>query len=345
MKRLSLRFSEPYRVDVVEESVAAPTGNQVLVRTLVSAISPGTELLVYTNQWPPDVPVDETISSLSGSFSYPLTYGYAAVGRVEETGSRETAHLLGKTVFSFNPHQSRFLVAADELIPVPPSLSPEEAVFLPNMETAVCMVMDGKPSIGDAVLVFGQGIVGLLTTSLLARFPLACLISADSLPFRRQTSVAQGATQSLDPSDSHFAENIREIVAANGATDGADLTYELSGSPTALDTAIAVTGFSGRVVVGSWYGKKTVSLNLGGRFHRGRIQVMSSQVSTIAPEHRGRWTKSRRLQTALRLLEQVRPAKLITHRFSLLQAAQAYALLDQNPETAIQVIFHYEDGQ
>jgi threonine dehydrogenase-like Zn-dependent dehydrogenase len=122
---------------------------------------------------------------------------------------------------------------------------------------------------------------------------------------------------------------------------GADLTYELSGNPLALDQAIAVTGFNGRVVIGSWYGQKHADLNLGGRFHRSRIRLISSQVSTIAPEWSGRWTKSRRLHVAWEMLQHVRPAHLITHRFPLAQASQAYALLDQHPEEAIQVLFTY----
>jgi alcohol dehydrogenase len=118
---------------------------------------------------------------------------------------------------------------------------------------------------------------------------------------------------------------------------GADLTYELSGNPAALDQAIAATGFSGRVVIGSWYGQKRVDINLGGRFHRSRIRLISSQVSTLAQVER-RWSKARRLQVAWWMLEQVQPARLITHRFPLAQAAQAYAMLDQHPEEAMQVI-------
>jgi threonine dehydrogenase-like Zn-dependent dehydrogenase len=96
------------------------------------------------------------------------------------------------------------------------------------------------------------------------------------------------------------------------------------------------------VVIGSWYGQKRPDLNLGGRFHRSRIRLISSQVSTLAPEWTGRWSKARRLQVAWCMLEQVRPARLITHRFPLTQAAQAYALLDQHPEEAIQVLLTYE---
>ncbi len=122
---------------------------------------------------------------------------------------------------------------------------------------------------------------------------------------------------------------------------GADLTYELSGNPTALDQAIAVTGFSGRIVIGSWYGQKRADLNLGGPFHRSRIRLISSQVSSLAPEWGGRWTKSRRLQVAWRMIERLRPASLITHRIPIEQASTAYTLLDRHPEDAMQIILTY----
>ena len=124
---------------------------------------------------------------------------------------------------------------------------------------------------------------------------------------------------------------------------GADLTYELSGNPAALDKAIAVTGFNGRVVIGSWYGQKQSCLDLGGRFHRSRIRLISSQVSTIAPEWTGRWTKHRRLQTAWQMLRQLKLSPLITHRFPFLRASEAYALLDKHPEESVQIILTYEN--
>ena len=126
-----------------------------------------------------------------------------------------------------------------------------------------------------------------------------------------------------------------------GPYPGADLCYEISGNPAALDQAIEATGFSGRVVIGSWYGLKRSDLNLGGRFHRSRVRLIGSQVSSIAPELTGRWNKTRRHQATWRMLAQVQPARLITHRFPIEQAAQAYELIDRHPEEVIQVILTY----
>ena len=207
------------------------------------------------------------------------------------------------------------------------------------METAVNLVQDSAPILGERVLVFGQGIVGLLTTALLAEFPLASLVACDCYPLRREASLSLGVSAVLDPNASDFREQVRKLLPS-----GADLSLELSGSPTALDDAISLTGFDGRVVIGSWYGEKKNALDLGGTFHRSRIKLISSQVSTIAPGLRGRWDKGRRFEVAWGALERIQPQKWITHRFPIEGTKEAYRLLDKSPEKTIQVIFDYREA-
>jgi threonine dehydrogenase-like Zn-dependent dehydrogenase len=243
-------------------------------------------------------------------------------------------------VFSFHPHESHFLALTSALLPLPASLSPEDALFLPNMETALNFVMDGQPIIGEQVIVFGQGIVGLLTTSLLALHPLACLITVDTHRMRREYSLKAGAHASIDPGEIDLIAALLSSFNSHGS-EGADLVYEISGSPPALDQAISVTAFNGRLVIGSWYGNQPVSLNLGGRFHRNRIRLISSQVSTVNPIFLGRWDKQRRLDAAWKLLETIRPSRYITQRSPFTEASKAYEFLDRHPEESIQVIFTY----
>jgi 2-desacetyl-2-hydroxyethyl bacteriochlorophyllide A dehydrogenase len=336
MKRHSLLFIAPDKVIVQEEQLPAPGNGQVCVQTEVSAISPGTELLIYRGGVPGDMAVDETISALPGALTYPLRYGYAAVGKVIVLGPEVDSAWKDRLVFSFQPHSSHYVANVETLIPVPQELSPEQACFLPNMETAVNFIMDGRPLLGERVVVFGQGIVGLLTTSLLARFPLARLVTVDKFELRRQASLSAGASTSLDPGADELREQVYDLLK-----DGADLTYELSGAPAALDQAIRATGFSGRVVIGSWYGTRRVEVDLGGRFHRSRIRLISSQVSSISPELTGRWDKLRRFSVAWEMIAKTDPARWITHRFPIHRAAEAYQLLDQSPQEAIQVLFTY----
>lgn len=330
MNRRALYFVAPGVAEVRAEPLAPPAPGELLIATHLSAISPGTEMLVYRGQAPRDMAVDATIAALDGGFRFPLKFGYAAVGRVTALGPEVEPAWLGRDVFAFNPHESHFVAAVADVHPLPDRMSAEAAVFLPNMETAVSFLMDGRPVIGERVAVVGQGVVGLLTTALLAQLPLESLTAVDPLPGRRAWALRLGATVALSPDEA--AETLGGV---------ADVTYELSGRSEGLDLAIALTGDYGRVVIGSWYGRKPVELELGGRFHRAHMRLIGTQVSHLAPEWRGRWTKARRLAVAWEMIRRRRPQQLITHRIPFGRAAEGYALLDERPNEALQIVFTY----
>ncbi len=339
MKQHCLEFTEPGKVRIIERPEPQPPADQVLVQTTCSAISPGTEMLVYRGLWPANVPTDSTISALKGTFSYPLSYGYCAVGRVVDCGAAVPKEWLGRRVFAFHPHQDLFCSFPAKLHPVPDDLDDDTALFLPAMETAVNLLLDGSPLIGEKVIVVGQGIIGLLATALLCRFPLAALSTLDAYLLRREASMSLGNVACFDPADPGFFEALGGVPGQGGE---ADLVYELSGNPAGLSLALSLVRYSGRVVIGSWYGTRKVDLDLGSFFHRGRVSFTSSQVSSLAPELTGRWQKSRRMHLAWEMLRQVLPAAFITHRFPLSDAPLAYSLIDEHPEETIQVIFDHQ---
>jgi len=335
VNRKTLYFTAPQKVELREETLPEIGADEVLVETVCSAISAGTEMLIYQGRFPRDIETDAVISSLRGSLEYPLAYGYACVGKIRETGTQVDKSMRDQLVFAFQPHTSHFIANPDSLISIPASLAPEAACFLPNMETAVNLVQDAAPIFGECVLVLGQGVVGLLTASLLIEFPLEILVTADCFELRRNSSPAVQRL-SLDPYSPDFHKEARNLL--NGS---ADLTFELSGRPETLNDALAITGYSGRIVIGSWYGEKRAEIDLGGTFHRSRIKLISSQVSTVGPELSGRWNKARRFNTAWKALERIKPEKWITHRFTIDKAGEAYQLLDQNPQETIQVLITY----
>ena len=328
-----VRFTAPRRVEVASVPVGTPAADEVRVEATVSAISPGTELLVYHDQVPDDLPLDETIDSLGHDATYPLSYGYATVGRVTATGADVPDEWTGQRVFAFHPHASHFCVDPETLIRLPPDVDDDDAALLAMVETAVSLVMDGRPRVGARVAVFGQGVVGLLTTALLARFPLSRLVTFDHYASRRERSRGLGADASLPPAAAGDA-----FEAGDGR---ADLSYEVSGNPAALDTALDTTGDDGRVVIGSWYGVKRPALDLGGRFHRSHISLEASQVSRIDPAHTGRWDKERRLGFVLDQLATLSPSQLVTHRIPVEEAARAYEMLDGSPDETLQVLLTY----
>ncbi len=334
-KAKTLFFTDKKQTEIRETNLPDLREDEALVETLYSAISAGTEMLVYRGQFPH---LADTHDDLSSDLNYPLAYGYACVGKVKETGKQVNTSWQNKLVFAFQSHTSHFITKTESLFPIPYSLKPETACFFPNMETAVNLVQDGAPILGERVLVLGQGVVGLLTASLLSEFPLESLVTVENFELRRNALNVEGQkskVESLSPSD------LRPFDKTQGMPSTFDLVFELSGSPSALNDAIASTTFSGRIVIGSWYGQKRAEFDLGGTFHRSRIKLISSQVSTISPELSGRWNKSRRFDTAWKALERIKPEQWITHRFALNDADKAYQLLDENPQETIQVIFDY----
>jgi 2-desacetyl-2-hydroxyethyl bacteriochlorophyllide A dehydrogenase len=342
MNRTTVIFEKPRKIGLRNEILPQLRNGEVLVKTHWSGISQGTEMLVYRGRFPRTLPVDKNIPNLLQDFKYPLKYGYSTVGRVVETGPQVSHGWLDRMVFCFHPHESHFAVHQDQLIAVPADIDPEEALFLPNVESAVNFLMDGRPVIGEVVNVFGQGVVGLLTTALLARFPLSCLITLDRWPLRRKMSLDVGAHMALDPTTPNLQQKLMAASQSRSDVKNADLIYELSGNPAALNLAVETAGFDSRIVVGSWYGTRTATLDLGAEFHRNRIRLISSQVSTLASEFSGRWSKSRRLKGAWEMIRRIKPAEFITHRFDVEQAAEAFQLLDESPGEAIQVVLTYK---
>ncbi len=337
MKSTTLYFTAPGRVELRDDTLPALGATEVLVETQVSGISAGTEMLVYRGQFSRGLA--DSNDRVSADLHYPLCYGYASVGRVTALGRDVDKSWADRLVFSFHPHCSHYIAAPESLLIVPESLSALRAVFVPNMETAVNFVQDAEPLLGECVLVLGQGIVGLLTASLLHEFPVQRLVTGDRYELRRKASGEIGLDASLDPTFEDFREQARKRLPSS--ISGFDLTLELSGNPSALDDAIALTAFSGRIVIGSWYGEKRAALDLGGVFHRSRISLISSQVSSISPKLSARWTKSRRFDIVWDALQRLRPEKWITHQFGIGDAANAYRLLDEAPEQALQVALTY----
>jgi threonine dehydrogenase-like Zn-dependent dehydrogenase len=330
------------------EPCAALRNDQVRVRTTCSGVSPGTERLVYRGDAPDQLAADASLDALDGGLTFPLHYGYCAVGTVMDTGAAVDPAWNERRVFAFQPHASSFVATTDDLIPLPSDVPDDDAVFLPNLETAVNLVMDATPRIGETVVVIGQGIVGLLVTALLSRFPLGGLYTTDLHAPRRERSETLGATASVDPRTQtdalHDALGITSGEAPQAAAtyEGADVVLELTGTPAALNDAVACAGFGSRIVVGSWYGTKRAPIDLGSRFHRARIEIVSSQVSTVAPALRGRWSNARRMQTVLDFLPDVAPHRLITDRVPVADAPALYRRLDESPGSMLQPVLTYD---
>jgi threonine dehydrogenase-like Zn-dependent dehydrogenase len=208
------------------------------------------------------------------------------------------------------------------------------------METALGLVCDALPMVGERAMVFGQGVVGLLTVGVLGRYPLAELVSADPVAERRDFSRQFGAHLAVDPSDPRELAVLEDCLF-HGGLNGLDIAIEVSGQTEALNRAIDLTGYDGRIVIGSWYGATGARVDLGERFHRRRLRLISSQVSSLSPVLSGRWSKFRRLELAVEWLNRLAPERLVTHRFPLSACQQAFEAVANYATGATQVLIEY----
>jgi threonine dehydrogenase-like Zn-dependent dehydrogenase len=321
VKARALWFVGPERVEIREEEILPGPGETVISSTLMG-ISHGTEMLLYRGQMPPDMETDAAIPALSGTAAYPLKYGYINVGI--DDGDRR--------VFAFFPHQDFFALPASQLISLPGTLGDTDAVFLAHMETAVSIVHDAHPLIGEWALVLGQGTVGLLASELLIRSG-ARVISVEPSDIRREESVRIGCT-ALTPREGAIREQVRDLTGGRGV----DLAVNVSGSRDALQAGIDALSMEGRLVEASWYGSREVRLHLGESFHRKRLRIISSQVSTIAAPLSAAWDKRRRLDLVIDLLQSIRPSRYISRSFPLEDAAKAFELIHRDTGDTIQVV-------
>jgi 2-desacetyl-2-hydroxyethyl bacteriochlorophyllide A dehydrogenase len=319
-----------------DEPVPPPGPGEVRIRTIASAFSQGTELLVYRGDVPPDLPLD--LPTLAGSFAFPIKYGYATVGRVVDAGNGVEEFAPGDLVFVHHPHQSAYVVPATMPVRLPPDLDPLCGLFVANLETAINVLLDTPLHLGETVIIFGQGTVGLLIAQLLKRAGAGCVLAVDPMERRRDVARRIGVDQVLPPSED-LPTQVRMLTAGRGA----DIVVEASGAAAALQAAIDSLAIEGTVIAVSWYGVKPVTLALGGHFHRGRVRLRSSQVGRINPDLAPRWDRDRRLALAVDLLSELRLTELISHRIPFHQAPDAYRLVDEHPDQTLQVVLLYDN--
>jgi 2-desacetyl-2-hydroxyethyl bacteriochlorophyllide A dehydrogenase len=311
-------------VEIREVELRRPRDDEVVVQVSHSGISGGTELLVYRGEVPADLPMDGTLDTLGGTFSYPFPYGYSCVGRVEGTGD---------TVFVFHPHQDLVVVRPEALIPLP-AVPPRDATLFPLVETALQVTLDAGQRLGEPVALLGLGVLGTLTALLLERAG-ARPVCAEPDPWRRRLAGSLGL-RAVDP------ERLRDEIGEETGGRGVSLAIDASGHPDAPGQALGLLAHEGTLLVASWLGTKLAPLPLGLEFHRRRLTIRSTQVSTIPSALAGTWTLARRRRAAAELLGQLPLAALASHELPLERAADAFAALDRAEEGLMHVALSYQ---
>ena len=282
--------------------------DEARVRTLFSGISRGTERLVMSGAVAESERERMRAPLQEGAFPFPVKYGYCATGIVE-IGPKE---LLGRAIFCLHPHQDVFHAPISMLVPIPDGVPPRRATLAANAETALNALWDAGAGPGDRIVVVGAGVVGLMVASLAARLPGTEVTVIDVDASRISIVEALGA---------RFAHADRPKGLIPQPFD-ADVVFHTSAHQAGIDTAIASAGMEGSIVEMSWYGDKPVTINLGGAFHSRRLKLISSQVGQVSPSRRPRWTYRRRLEAALRLLDQLALDALVADEIAFADAAK-----------------------
>jgi 2-desacetyl-2-hydroxyethyl bacteriochlorophyllide A dehydrogenase len=315
-------------VDLADIAVPQPASGEVLIRAEFSGISGGTEMLAYRGELDSRIPRDETLGGLTGSFEYPFTYGYSVVGAVEASQAELGE---GERVFAFHPHQARFVITAADVVPIG-ECDPRAATLFPLVETALQISLDTGIRYREVAAVVGLGPVGILTAILLAQSG-AVVVGSDPKPWRREVAQACGL-EAVEP------EELGDAVRTATRARGADFIVEATGNPEALGQSLGLLSAEGVAIVASWYGLKPVTLPLGAEFHRRRLEIRSSQVSTIG-RRAARWDRRRRLETTQALLTELPLSFLASHTFPLERAPEAYAALDRGDDGVVHVALAY----
>jgi NADPH:quinone reductase-like Zn-dependent oxidoreductase len=274
------------RAELRPALASEPAAGEVAVQALVSGISRGTESLVFYGKVPESERRRMRCPFQEGEFPFPIKYGYAMAGRIEAGAA---AARIGARVFCLHPHQSRFTVPAEALIPIPDGIPSERAVLAPQLETAINATWDAAPRIGDRIAVVGAGVIGSLVAYLCARIPGTTVTLIDRDPGRHAVAARLGVAFAL--ADGNLPHELQ--------LGGCDLVFHASGNEDGLDLALSLCGFEASIIELSWYGDTKVSVDLGGAFHSQRLTLRSSQVGAVSPSRRARRSMRERLALAL----------------------------------------------
>ena len=286
----------PGRGELRRETLPPLRDGDVLVRSLYSAISRGTESLVFRGEVPPSEYQRMRAPFQQGDFPAPVKYGYINVGVVEAGCGAQAQALVGRRVFCLYPHQQAYVVPATAGVALPDAVPSARAVLAANLETAINAIWDASPTLGDRIAVVGSGVLGALVAWLCARIPGTEVELIDLDPSRAALATALGAGFALP----------------DGARGNCDLVIHASGAPAGLARALELAGDEATVLEMSWYGQRSVALALGEAFHARRLTLRPSQVGRLPPRQAPRWTYRRRMELALSLLVDSLPDVLIS---------------------------------
>ena len=329
----------PREVRVIETDISQMDATSIKIKTLYSGISTGTEMAAYRGTSPLSRFDEDRRLFVKDAvpLSYPLSYAYESVGEVVEVGDGVGRFKVGDLVGTLWGHQDIYVIGEGDTYLLDRNMDPRRGVFLALGGVALNGILDGAINLGETVVIFGLGVIGQMLVQMLRMSGATTIVAVDPIGARRELARRAGADVLIDPSATKdVAAQVRETTENRGA----DVAFEASGASAALHEAIRTVGYDGKVVAMSFYQGESRGLFLGEEFHFNRVRVISDQGGRTSPAL-PLWSIKRARETICRLLPKLDLDGMITHEFPFEKAADAYGLLDERREQALQVILKY----
>ncbi len=308
------------KVDVETFTLPALGDDEVLVATDATLISPGTERAFLLG-----------LPNAQGG--YPSRPGYSNIGTVIEVGNAVTNFKVGERVASTQGHTSHFVTAPNRLLKVASADVPsEEAVFFNLGAISLQGVRKARIELGEATLVLGQGLIGLLALQLSKLNGALPVIAADLTDSRLELAKSIGADVTLNPEDTNFSEQLNAVTNGNGPA----VVIEATGHPDAVSTALDVAGWGARLVLLASTRGETPKVNFYRDVHKKGL-ILYGAHNAVRPRQESSpnyWTLKDDSRLLLTLIAEKRfdVAPLISHRVPGEEAPKAYQLLmEWNP--------------
>ena len=291
MKTKAIQFVSRGKAQLNDTEIRdTPQAGEVMLKTICTLISPGTEFACLngvTNQ---------------GKVVYPMTLGYSAVATVLAIGENVTNVKVGDRCLCYHSvHRNYQMMPARDVVKIEDdSLAAEEAVYC----VVGCMGFQGvrrcRPEFGESLMVMGLGLLGqfaIQTARLSGCYPV---IALDFNEKRRKIALATGADAAFSPDDPELAEKVRALTDGKGA----DCVIEVTGNPQAVVQGLELTAPFGRVALVGCSRTPTENIDFYNLVHRPGISVIGAHNMARPQDERrpGVWTMPEDMTTLLRFM-------------------------------------------
>jgi len=367
--RQVLQYMNVGKTVVAVSPVPALPANGLLINTRCSLVSAGTERMLVgfgkasyldkARQQPEKVKMVmekvatdglmTTIEAVQSKLAQPLPLGYCNVGVVAEVGKGAEAFKVGDRVVSNGPHADVVRVPKNLAAKIPDTVSDEEASFVVVASIGLQGIRLAQPTLGEAFVVTGVGLIGLLTVQLLRAH--GCRVLAIDFDEAKLELARQFGAQTCNPGRGEDPVAAGMAFSRGAGVDGVIITASTKTSDPVVQAArmsrkrgrIILVGVTGLELNRADFYEKELSFQVSCSYGPGRYDPEYEEKGQDYPIGFVRWTEQRNFEAVLDMMAsgQLDVKPLITHRFDFEDAPKAYDLLTTD-KSALGILLLYK---